>query len=751
MFLPIIISLVLLLANPVQSAHISAFGNGQVSSLSQNPSPIISCRFQQDCSQQAPGTICFMSEGASLGSCVPKPDLSAFAVLSKRQEAAPPGGTPCSSNSTFKGCSLGLLCVNGICQTPGEAVKKLPTWAYVVIALGVILVVVVIITIISCCCGCGCCCCAGRAVSKTAGAGLAVVGGVGKGIAKGTGAIVKAGRSNTSNSGPSGRGNTGSSAPRAAAGREGPAPLPANYRPPIDYFELVETIPEKPAPVRQQYARYPPSPPPVQPAQQFYSVSPPIAVPAPVPALDPYQQRERQMQQQQQQYDAYEQQQYEQQQFEQQQFEQQRYERQQYEQQQYEQQQYEAEQYESEQYEQQLTQQEQPWQQQHSEPLLLVTSVPYPERTPLQEEYRDPRFAELTSGAQNTSSMHPSPSVPRTPPILQQPIPLEVVGSPTSTSNMLGSAVPLFTTAGSTQRGSAIEYQKPIFGDRNSSIILSPSPIGNNAPLVVKDNYPLPPVRASIASATAAAALAARRHSHSHDIYPPPPVGEFAYWDAKRKFHQGYRDENGFMHGGYWDEEGIFHRLPYSSSSNRQSTISSQSYASGQQIREDGYAQYSSRSQQPQPNPKQQYRESGDYPQNQSPQPSFAQPRPSMPPPAYNLNAMYRAPTPERVYPSSPPTPPPRSPLPATPTEPNPVMNSPATTHTNAHAAALPSPPAPNNPHQALDDTKSFNATAASGSIRTINTREGHAGDYSSQQPFNHSKFPPELPAMSIE
>ncbi|KAI8818437.1 uncharacterized protein EV422DRAFT_580161 [Fimicolochytrium jonesii] len=46
------------------------------------------------------------------------------------------------------------------------------------------------------------------------------------------------------------------------------------------------------------------------------------------------------------------------------------------------------------------------------------------------------------------------------------------------------------------------------------------------------------------------------------DIYPSPPEHcEFGYWDAQRRFHQGFQEADGTVHRGYWDEEGNFWNL----------------------------------------------------------------------------------------------------------------------------------------------------------------------------------------------
>ncbi|KAI8909346.1 hypothetical protein DFJ77DRAFT_472189 [Powellomyces hirtus] len=46
------------------------------------------------------------------------------------------------------------------------------------------------------------------------------------------------------------------------------------------------------------------------------------------------------------------------------------------------------------------------------------------------------------------------------------------------------------------------------------------------------------------------------------DMYPTPDAPcEFGYWDAQRRFHQGFTDEEGDPHRGYWDAQGKFWRV----------------------------------------------------------------------------------------------------------------------------------------------------------------------------------------------
>ncbi|TPX56610.1 hypothetical protein PhCBS80983_g04412 [Powellomyces hirtus] len=170
----------------------------------------------------------------------------------------------CKANATISG-ALGTVCLNGFCETPGNAVKKLPTWVYVVIAIAV-LVVVGGLRIGFCCC-CNLCCFAGRATKNAAGAGFAVATGAVKGAAgvagKAAGAVGRAGRASPTEQAHGGSrypttGDTSRypthAAPQQSQSNSGPAPLPSNYEKPAQYFELVETVPEPPPPQRSPLA-----------------------------------------------------------------------------------------------------------------------------------------------------------------------------------------------------------------------------------------------------------------------------------------------------------------------------------------------------------------------------------------------------------------------------------------------------------------------------------------------------------------
>ncbi|KND00938.1 uncharacterized protein SPPG_04039 [Spizellomyces punctatus DAOM BR117] len=193
------------------------------------------CRNQADCAV-APGTSCNIPPGAAGGVCLPS---TATSTQSPTTTQSPAPKVLCNSNATLS-CPLGSICLNGVCETAGDAVKKLPTWVYVVIALGALLILGGCATLFCCCCNL--CCFAGRAAKATASAGLAVPRQLSKGMAKATGL---SGGGNSRYATDAVYGAAGS--PRSP--NDGPAPLPSGYRKPVDYFQTVETVPEPPPPI----------------------------------------------------------------------------------------------------------------------------------------------------------------------------------------------------------------------------------------------------------------------------------------------------------------------------------------------------------------------------------------------------------------------------------------------------------------------------------------------------------------------